>query len=89
MRRCKACGLYLNQYPVYDSNIIANVFWVGLSSVFISAEDERTPLSPKTKSGALLNMIEDPYDKEINFYKTNVVKCLPLANNKISSPLNH
>ena len=88
-RKCKACGLYLNQLPVLDKRKKSNIFWVGLSSVLISDEDEKQPLAPNTKSGALINSIEKPFENEISFYKTNVVKCLPLANNKIRYPLKH
>lgn len=52
-------------------------------------EEEKQPLSPYTRSGALINEIEKPYIEDISFYKTNVVKCLPLANNKIRYPLKH
>lgn len=88
-RICKACGLYLNQLPVYDKSIGSKVFWVGLSSVLIEGEDEKVPLSPKTRSGALISRIELPYLDDVSFYKTNVVKCLPLENNKIRYPLKH
>ena len=40
-RRCNACGLYLNQLPVLDKSKRSNVFWVGLSSVLITDEDEK------------------------------------------------
>lgn len=88
-RKCKACGLYLNQLPIFDKQKKSNIFWVGLSSVLITEEDEKLPLSPHTKSGALIETIEEPYKGEISFYKTNVVKCLPLSNNKIRYPLKH
>ncbi|MGV8137072.1 MAG: uracil-DNA glycosylase family protein [Mangrovibacterium sp.] len=88
-RRCKACGLYLNQLPVLDKGKRSNVFWVGLSSVLITDEDEKIPLSPFTKTGALISQIEEPFRNDISFYKTNVVKCLPLMNNKIRYPLKH
>ncbi len=86
---CKACGLYLNQLPVFDNQNKSNVFWVGLSSVLISDEIERQPLSPFTRSGALLKEIENTYTEDIYFYRTNVVKCLPLQKNKIRYPLKH
>lgn len=88
-RKCKTCGLYLNQLPILDKYKKASVFWVGLSSVLITDEEEKIPLSPHTKSGALIRQIENPYRDEISFYKTNVVKCLPLNNNKIRYPLKH
>jgi uracil-DNA glycosylase family 4 len=88
-RQCKACGLYLNQLPVVDNTKRASVFWVGLSSVFIPEDEEKLPLSPYTRSGALINKIEQPFINEISFYKTNIVKCLPLNNNKIRYPFKH
>jgi len=88
-RKCKACGLYLNQLPVLDESKKSNIFWVGLSSVLITDEDEKIPLSPHTKSGALISKIEEPFLNDIIFYKTNVVKCLPLINDKIRYPLKH
>jgi len=87
--QCKACGLYLNQLPVIDKKNMASVFWVGLSSVLIGKEEERQPLSPYTRSGALIKEIEEPYTSKISFYKTNVVKCLPLNNSKIRYPFKH
>jgi uracil-DNA glycosylase len=88
-RQCRACGLYLNQLPVLDRKSKASVFWIGLSSVFIGNEEEKLPLSPFTRSGALLKEIEEPFVNMISFYKTNVVKCLPLINNKIRYPFKH
>ena len=87
-RKCEACGLFLNQLPVYDKSKKAHVFWVGLSSVLIT-EDVKVPLSPNTRTGALIEQIETPFREDISFYKTNVVKCLPLSNNKIRYPLKH
>lgn len=88
-RKCKACGLYLNQLPVSDERKASGIFWVGLSSVLITDEDEKTPLSLFTRSGALISKIEEPYLDDISFYKTNVVKCVPLSENKIRYPLKH
>jgi DNA polymerase len=88
-RRCKACGLYLNQLPVFDRQQKSSVFWVGLSSVLFTEEEIKQPLSPYTRSGALINEIENPYTNKISFYKTNVVKCLPLNNGKIRYPFKH
>ena len=55
-RRCKACGLYLNQLPVLEIHQQnSHIFLVGLSSVLITDDDVKQPLSPHTKSGALTN----------------------------------
>lgn len=48
---------------------------------------ERLPLSPLTASGALIQQIEMPYKSRLQFYKTNVVKCLPLKDDRIRYPL--
>lgn len=47
------------------------------------------PLSPSTNSGALIERIEFPFRKSVSFYKTNLVKCVPLKNDKIRYPLEH
>jgi uracil-DNA glycosylase len=86
-RRCKACGLYLNQLPALDITKNAQVFWVGLSSVLFLEGQERLPLSPLTKSGALIDTIEKPFLNYIGFYRTNIVKCLPLNENRIRYPI--
>jgi len=85
-RKCKSCGLFLNQLPIFDERKASSIFWVGLSSVPFSDDELKMPLSPYTKSGALIGKIEEPYLNNISFYKTNVVKCLPLTNNKIRYP---
>ena len=86
---CKACGLYLNQAPVLDKQKSSSVFWVGLSAVIFEDGQEKLPLSPLTASGALIHRIEAPFISDISFYKTNIVKCVPLNNNKIRYPLEH
>lgn len=63
------------------------MFWVGLSAVRFDDEEYRQPLSPNTRSGALIERIEKPLQKDLSFYKTNLVKCLPLKNGKIRYPL--
>ncbi len=86
-RLCKSCKLYLNQFPLSDYKQNADVFWVGLSAVQIDDNEQRhIPLSPSTRSGKLISDIEDICDSSITFFKTNVVKCLPLNENKIRYP---
>lgn len=82
---CRACGLYLNQFPIFDIATTGLVFWVGLSAVSFSDSQLKLPLSPDTRSGKLIEQVEkaNPY---IEFYKTNIVKCLPLNNDKIRYP---
>jgi uracil-DNA glycosylase len=86
---CRACGLYLNQLPATDRKRKVDVFWVGLSAVAFSDDEEKLPLSPLTRSGSLVADIEKPYKTSMAFYKTNLVKCLPLKQDKIRYPLQH
>ncbi|MDD3740587.1 MAG: uracil-DNA glycosylase family protein [Bacteroidales bacterium] len=88
-RVCKACGLFLNQIPVYDDEKKSSVFWVGLSSVLISADEAMQPLSPNTRTGSLIKKIEDTFVEDVSFYKTNIVKCVPLQDEKIRYPKRH
>lgn len=86
---CKACGLYLNQAPIFDKQQKSGVFWVGLSAVRFDEDQEKLPLSPLTPSGSLVHQIEQPFTRKIVFYKTNLVKCVPLNADKIRYPLEH
>lgn len=87
---CKACGLYLNQLPVLDFLKHSNIFWVGLSAVQFDEGVEHLPLSPSTRTGGLINTIEETLKEEISFYKTNLVKCVPLKDDgKIRYPIEH
>ena len=86
---CKTCGLYLNQAPIYDSLKKSNVFWVGLSAVQFEDDEEKLPLSPLTPTGSLIQRIEHSYNNEITFYKTNLVKCVPLKDGRIRYPFEH
>ena len=85
-KSCQACGLYRNQLPLFDTIHNAQVFWVGLSAVRTQSCHESQPLSPDTKSGALIGEIEKPLSDQLTFYKTNLVKCLPLKNDRIRYP---
>jgi len=87
---CKTCGLYLNQLPVLDFLKSSHIFWVGLSAVQFDKGIEQLPLSPTTRTGALINTIEETLKTEISFYKTNLVKCVPLkGDGKIRYPIEH
>lgn len=86
---CKACGLYLNQLPATDKEKKSNIFWVGLSAVLFDEGIERLPLSPLTRTGNLITHIEKGFKKSNSFYKTNLVKCVPLKDDKIRYPLEH
>jgi len=86
-KTCKSCGLYLNQLPIFDKSKNPSVFWVGLSAVQFADDEEKIPLSPFTRSGGLIARIEEPFNDKISFYKTNLVKCLPLHKDKIRYPI--
>lgn len=88
-RACKACGLHIHQKPIFDDRRPSSVFWVGLSAVRFNDGQKKLPLSPLTPSGALIESIEKPFSKKIKFYKTNIVKCVPLTNDRIRYPLLH
>ncbi len=85
-KNCQACGLYRNQLPLFDKIQHAQVFWVGLSAVPTQGCHGSQPLSPETKSGALIEEIEKPLSSQVTFYKTNLVKCLPLNSGRIRYP---
>ncbi|SMN12456.1 hypothetical protein SPBRAN_906 [uncultured Candidatus Thioglobus sp.] len=75
--------------PIFDQKNKARVFWVGLSAVQFGEGEEKLPLSPLTRSGGLIAEIEKGFEQDLSFYKTNLVKCLPLKLNKIRYPLRH
>lgn len=85
IRQCSNCSLRCNQTPLLDNNANASVFWVGLSAVRTDNADFESPLSPSTNTGKLITEIE-LLSSSNNFYRTNIVKCLPLNNNKIRYP---
>jgi DNA polymerase len=64
----------------------AEVFWVGLSAVQIGEGEDGLPLGENTRTGNLIHQIEKPFVSEISFYKTNLVKCVPLQDGKIRYP---
>lgn len=82
---CTNCDLRFNQKPLIDNLVIPKIFWVGLSAVKVNSDLDSKPLSEVTNTGKLINNIESNF-KDIIFYKTNLVKCLPLLNNKIRYP---
>lgn len=87
VKNCKACGLFTNQLPVKENKEKGTIFWVGLSAVEFSNDDEKIPLAPNTRTGALIAEIEQKFNNHLDFYKTNLVKCLPLKkDNKIRYP---
>ena len=73
---CKNCCLCNNQAALIHNSKDADVFWVGLSAVKTENKYE-TPLSVTTNSGKLIYKIESLFPFR-SFYRTNLVKCLPL-----------
>ena len=86
IKSCSKCILCNNQRPVLQKRNNADVFWVGLSAVKISDSID-IPLANNTNSGKLIHSIEF-LNPDIEFYKTNLVKCLPLKDDKIRYPSN-
>lgn len=83
---CQKCSLHLNQGPLLDKEKECDVFWVGLSAKLTTTNE--IPLSPDTNTGAIIEQIENSLPN-VKFYKTNLVKCVPLdANKKLRYPTN-
>lgn len=59
--------------------------WVGLSAVKVDCTIKETPLSDTTNTGKLIAQIEKNTSM-VDFYKTNLVKCLPIKDEKIRYP---
>jgi uracil-DNA glycosylase len=74
---------------VFDDQRISDVFWVGLSAVRFDEDQEKRPLSALTASGSLVHQMEEPFKERLKFYKTNLVKCVPLKDDRIRYPLEH
>lgn len=75
--KCQKCPLYKNQKPLVNFQNDCDIMWIGLSAKKIDDIDEGIPLSPITKSGKILQIIETSFSF-LKTYKTNLVKCLPL-----------
>lgn len=88
-KTCKSCGLSFYQEPAFDQFKKSHIFWVGLSAVPFEEEEEKLPLSPLTRSGSLVHSIEAPFRTQFSFYKTNLVKCVPLQGEKVRYPVAH
>lgn len=87
LRLCRKCKLSINQEPLFDTRDHADVMWVGLSAVAIGDGEDCEPLSASTRSGWLVSSIEAEFTPQVSFYKTNLVKCLPLhSTGKIRYP---
>ncbi|MDA3836654.1 MAG: hypothetical protein PF542_03450 [Nanoarchaeota archaeon] len=83
---CNLCGLHENQEPVLSEIEESDIMWVGISSQQNKKELVFNPLDGRTNSGKFVNLIESKLPK-VSFYKTNLVKCLPLdSKGKIRYP---
>lgn len=74
---CTACPLYQNQAPLLDRTSTADIIWVGLSAKKVDNIQHAIPLDIDTSTGKIVASIEKLLP-HYHFYKTNLVKCLPL-----------
>ena len=75
--KCKKCKLCKNQRPLLDKKSSCDIMWVGLSSKKVEDVNKTIPLCNDTNSGKIIEKIENN-SGNFKFYKTNLVKCLPL-----------
>lgn len=80
IKNCRKCGLCKNQRPLMDKTRECQVIWVGLSAKKM-ASNEDSPLSPDTNTGMIIKKVEQLCEN-VTTYKTNLVKCLPLSEEK-------
>jgi len=85
IQACNRCPLHKNQRPLLDNRSVTDVLWVGLSAVRVADVHAEAPLSSLSRSGRLLSRIE-ARNCTIAYYRTNLVKCLPLRNGKLRYP---
>ena len=86
LKKCNNCSLCLNQRPLLDTPRNCDIMWVGLSAKKVDNISTSIPLDNDTNSGKIIELIEDKLP-QMRFYKTNLVKCLPLdKNNKLRYP---
>ena len=86
VENCNKCCLCQNQRPLLDKEDRCDVMWVGLSSKRVDDLNNSIPLGNDTNSGKIIELIEQKLP-DLKFYKTNLVKCLPLdKNNKLRYP---
>lgn len=76
IKKCQKCDLCLNQRPLLEEKKNCQIFWVGLSAKMVNSDDE-IPLSPTTNTGMVIKEIEGKLG-EVDTYRTNLVKCVPL-----------
>ena len=79
IKSCTRCNLYKYQTPLIDNYKISNVMWVGLSAKIMCDYMNSVPLDISTSTGELIHEVEDCFEN-VQFYKSNIVKCAPLDN---------
>lgn len=79
--KCNNCNLCLNQPPLLDNLCKSDIIWVGLSAKRIDNLNKSVPLDNDTNTGRIIQQIEKEMPS-FTFYKTNLVKCLPLDENQ-------
>lgn len=85
IKNCCNCNLYKNQPPLLMQNVnTCDIMWIGLSAKIIKSKEEE-PLSLCTNSGVLIHKIINK-TADLRHYKTNLVKCVPLKENKLRYP---
>lgn len=77
VKECNRCELCKNQSPLLDEYKKSDVMWVGLSAKKVDDVLKDYPLQNDTNSGKLIERIEKA-NPQFSYYKTNLVKCLPL-----------
>lgn len=86
IKKCEKCKLCKNQKPLLDKKRYCDIMWVGLSAKKVEDVNTTIPLCNDTNSGKIIEKIENNLNC-FKFYKTNLVKCLPLdKNNKLRYP---
>lgn len=84
---CRQCSLWENKHWSHrlDKSVNPCIMWVGLS-LKKECKERCMPLSPDTDTGKIIQNIENQHP-DMNFYKTNLVKCPPLdVNGKLRYP---
>lgn len=79
IKSCTRCNLYKHQTPLIDNYKISDVMWVGLSAKIMCDYMNSVPLDISTSTGELIHEVEDCFEN-VQFYKSNIVKCAPLDN---------
>jgi len=87
IKTCHKCNLCANQSPLLDNVKNANIMVVGLSAK-IKHNSTEIPLDRRTRSGSLVSELEEiAQNYGYNFYRTNLIKCVPLdVNGKLRYP---